>query len=473
VSDLHLCDVEDHADGWKRYKSSQFVYDDDFAALLERFQADRRGERLTLVWNGDIIDFDLVTAWPDPPPWPVSRGERKRGLDPTEPKSVWKLDLVLRHHPTLFDAVARFLARGHRLVYVLGNHDRELYFPRVRERLERGFHEAAARQGLSVRGEVRFEPWFFHDEDALYVEHGQQYDHYSAFPNLLAPVVDRRGEVTLDLPMGNLSNRYLISVLGYFNPHSTNYILNAYRYVEHWVRYYAFTRRSLILNWLWGSVVILFELLTNLGQSRATRNAHEGELVASAERAQLPVETVRELDALRRQPITERLFRLFREFWLDRVLVAALMTGGTVALALSGAPLWVKLMVPLSAFPLLYLIYEALAQGESVFGVNEELRLSARRIAELLPVRVVAFGHTHIPEVIPIARDVAFVNTGTWAPIFHDGDLTLEPGLRNFAIVELDAGAARLEIGSWMPPAAAPKQTAAPEEVRQSDVARG
>ena len=27
VSDLHLCDVEDHSDGWKAYKNSRYRFD--------------------------------------------------------------------------------------------------------------------------------------------------------------------------------------------------------------------------------------------------------------------------------------------------------------------------------------------------------------------------------------------------------------------------------------------------------------
>ena len=34
VSDLHLCDIEEHRDGWKAHKSERFAIDEDFAALL-------------------------------------------------------------------------------------------------------------------------------------------------------------------------------------------------------------------------------------------------------------------------------------------------------------------------------------------------------------------------------------------------------------------------------------------------------
>ena len=478
VSDLHLCDIEEHPDGWKHYKNERFSYDADLAELLDTFVASRReGETLTFVLNGDIIDFDLVTAAPDEPPWPVTRAERRRGMDPTEPKSVWKLELVLAHHQQLVVALARFVAAGHQIVYVLGNHDRELHFPRVRQTFVDALVRAGQGEGLAVSPDaIRFEPWFHYVPGRIFIEHGQQYDHYSSFPNLLSPIVRdgaERNEPMLDLPMGNLSNRYLISVMGFFNPHSTNYILNAGRYAVHWLQHYAFTRRSLIFNWLWGSVLVLVDLLRHSKQTRARKKHHEAELAEVAKRQEIPLELVQALDALKHPPITDRLFRMIREFWIDRVIMAVLMTAGTVALALSPVPLWVKLMVPLTSFPLFYFIYEAIAQNESVFGVNDELRCSARRVAELVSTRVIAFGHTHIPEVVPMSFGVSFVNTGTWAPIFRTDDTdALEPGLRNFLIARFDGEEVSLELGSFMRRGAAtdsPVGTGAAPSSRGSD----
>ena len=71
VSDLHLCDVEDHPDGWKRYKSAAFVFDDQFAALVETFRAAGDGEP-TLV---------LVVRW--------ERPRRARRRAPSTPTSTW------------------------------------------------------------------------------------------------------------------------------------------------------------------------------------------------------------------------------------------------------------------------------------------------------------------------------------------------------------------------------------------------
>ena len=265
VSDLHLADVEEYADGWKAYKSSRYVYDEEFDRLVRRFVDESApGDRLTLVLNGDIFDFDVVTAVPERPPWPVHGFERRRGLDPTAEKSAWKLERMLEHHPRFVATLAAFVAEGHELVYVLGNHDREFHFPEVQRALVDSLERRAGADGRTLPPEpVLFRPWFHYVPGELFVEHGHQYDMYTTFRHQLWPTVPRRGRPTLALPMGNLSNRYLMTRMGFFNPHASDYILNLYRYFTHWLRYYAFSRRSTALNWLGGSLVVMFMLLRN------------------------------------------------------------------------------------------------------------------------------------------------------------------------------------------------------------------
>ena len=136
VSDLHLTDVEDNSDGWKAYKGSRYVFDPAFGELVRRFVDRAEPETpLTLILNGDTFDFDLITAVPDDPPWPVSRTERRYGLEPTEPKSVFKIKCILEDHPDFIRALAEFAILGHRIVCLFGNHDRELEFEAVQAAL--------------------------------------------------------------------------------------------------------------------------------------------------------------------------------------------------------------------------------------------------------------------------------------------------------------------------------------------------
>ncbi len=448
LSDLHLTDVEEHGDGWKAHKSSRYVFDGAFSACLAAF-VERAGgdDTLTLVLNGDVIDFDLVTATPVDPGWGVSPRERKEGLRPTAARSAWKLEHVLDHHPRFVRSVADFVAGGHQLVYVLGNHDRELHFDEVQEVFLRTL-EAAGAQGFD-RERVRFEPWFFHVPGRLHAEHGQQYDYYNSWQDLLEPTVELGGERRLVLPMGNLSNRVLLGRMGFFNPHATDYILGFFSYVAHWSRHYALSRRSILLPWFLGSVRVLFELIWTERRVREQRRGDRAAgLRAAAQRQGLSLAAVQDLDRRARPPITHNLFRVVREFWLDRLLLALTMSGATVALALSPIPLWIKLMVPLSAFPLLYLVYEWLAHGQTVSGAGHGIAAEADGIARALGVRVVTFGHSHEPKITPLHRGATFVNTGTWAPLTEEGALV--PGFRNYLWLRFRGEEVDLHLGSWM-----------------------
>lgn len=456
VSDLHLCDVEDHADGWKAYKSSRYVWDAAFAELLARVEA--RGEGpLTLVLNGDIIDFDLVSDVPESPAWPVRQTERLRGLDPSEPKSVWKLERVLSHHADFLRTLAGFVERGNDIVYVMGNHDREFHFPAVQRVLSDAIRAAGAADGRVLpESVVRFEPWFFHVEGEVYCEHGQQYDHYNSFRHLLEPTIPNlHGDRVIALPMGNLSNRYLLGRMGFFNPHASDFILNLYAYIVHWLKHYAFSRhRGIFLNWFFGSLAVIWKLLEIKAQLLREPSDDPALLAAHAAHSGLTVPQLESLAELQHRPITDRFFLVIREFWIDRVIIATLMTLGTIALAVTPIPLWTKLTVPLMGFPLVYAIYEWIVHGGTIFDVEHHMPAVARAIARKLGVRVVSFGHVHKPRLVAVDRGVLYADTGTWAPIM---DRTrpdcLATGYRNYLSVDFSGGPDPIvDFGSWIPP---------------------
>ena len=452
ISDLHLADLESHADGWKSYKHPRFTFDEELDRIVRRFvaEADSTAERV-LVLNGDIVDFDLITRVPDEPPWPVSRRERRRGLDPTEAKSAWKLEQVLADHPGFVDTLARFAGRGHRIVYVIGNHDTEMSFAGVQRVLERALAARAGELELGIApGALCFEPWFYYVPGEIYAEHGHQYDRFSSQECVLQPVDTTVEPPQAVLAMGNLANRTLLSRMGFFNPHASDYILSLPRYVAHWLRHYAFTWRSVAMAWLLGSIAVLMELMRAHRRRRRQPVDREAVIRTEAARKGLSVGTLRALDAQRRPPVIGHTWRMMRELWLDRLGLAVLMCGGTIALALSPVPLWVSLTVPLGGFPLAYLLYEALAADDSIFTMGREAQVHARAVARLLPVRVVTFGHSHVPELLPLTPGVTYVNTGTWAAV-PTGEETLEPGLRNTLTVVCCAGRAEVRLETHQP----------------------
>ena len=454
VSDLHMADVEDHDDGWMAHKCTDYTFDDEFDRLVQEFLSQGEGgDRLTLILNGDIFDFDLVTAVPEDPPWRVSAAERKRGLDPTEDKSCWKMELMLSHHPQFLATLADFISRGHHVVYTLGNHDRELHFPRVKEVMIQALERTAQEQDSSlIEGSITFEPWFYYVPGEIYAEHGGQYDHYTSFRYQLEPEVQLGGQRMLALPMGNIANRVLTNRMGYFNPHAGDFILNMFSYAVHWLRYYALSKRSLVITWFLGSLKVIATCFRIRKKLRRPNPKHMERLNQVARKYDLSQEEILALGNLQRRPITTRFYWLVRELWIDRLLMAVLMTGGTIALALVPIPLWIKLMVPLSSFPLLYFIYEWLTRGETIFTIEKEFPKRARAVARMLPARVITLGHTHKPRQIPLTGQTNFVDTGTWAPMCSPGKgERLTPGLRNYLMVSFDRKEVSLYLGSWMP----------------------
>jgi len=482
VSDLHLCDIEDHPDGWKRHKSSAWIYDDQLDAMIASFEARLApGDTFTFILNGDIFDFDLVTAIPEAPPWPVNPLEHSYGLDATAAKSVWKFGRILDDHPRFLATLARLMVAGHRVVITIGNHDRELWFDEVaallRDRVATAC-EATMRDPTSpavAPGELVVEPWFFYVAGEIYVEHGHQYDYYSSFRYNLEPIVERRGEAHIALSTGNLSNRFLLSNIGFFNPHATDFILSAYGYIRHWLKHYAFSRRFLILTWFIGSVRALSAILgTRARLERHPPKDYQRHIDAAASRYELPTDTANALYGLRKAPITNRIYKIAREYWIDRTILSLLMVGGTVAIALSGAALWVKLVIPLAVFPLAWFLYAWAAGNDNALTTEFRAHTFAHAIAGIVPVRAVVFGHTHIANAIPLSRGVTFANSGTWAPSWivdkrEEHRFAPAPGFRNYAHVRItpagravaagDDGASdasyldgcRVAVGAWFP----------------------
>ncbi|MBW1872070.1 MAG: hypothetical protein JRJ19_08405, partial [Deltaproteobacteria bacterium] len=390
-------------------------------------------------------------------------------LDATEEKSAWKLERVLSDHPGFMNSLAEFISGGHQLIVIMGNHDREFHFPAV----QKVFLDALKKRTTKIGGShgdaaVRFEPWFFQVPGEIYVEHGQQYDHYSAFRYLTSPTVEKKGKEFIALPMGNLSNRYLMSRMGFFNPYSSDYILNVFSYFFHWLKKYAFTRRNLLLNWFWGSLVVMGKLLKIKKRLLSNPPDLDAAFAQISERQALGLDTVKAIYGLQKVPITSRFYRIMREFWIDRALIALIMTGLTITLALVSIPLWIKLMVPLSSFPLLFFIYEWAVKGETIFTIEKHLPVVARRISKLLDVRVVAFGHTHEPRLLPISKNISLVNTGTWAPIMKKFDAkTLRPGMRNYLHLAFDNEQPIIRLDSWMPANLVPDRSSSEKMARE------
>lgn len=175
VSDLHLSEGFSH-ETFRWHRRENFTADEAFAAFLKSKseEADPKNTRAWLVINGDFIDFLRITSTPKNEEdlqrwrdmlmsitstklpeqknrvlnafdtfailwrhyalngsvakwrWPKDiRDESTYGLKTEDYKSIYRLMLARDGHRRLFLALAEWLAAGHRLTIIPGNHDQE------------------------------------------------------------------------------------------------------------------------------------------------------------------------------------------------------------------------------------------------------------------------------------------------------------------------------------------------------------
>lgn len=237
ISDLHLGPGRDEITDTFPI-TENFLLDEPFARFLE-YHAPKAEAPALLIFNGDTFDFLRITrtvAGPnDRAAWltrlerlnaqdrivesdvPTRGGERTFGLQTHDYKSVWKLHVIIEGHRVFFRALARWLERGGRLLFVVGNHDLELHWPLVRAALRDEF-ASLAEFGAPIESAVAFADRSFVLAN-LYVEHGHQYE---SMTRVLGPAVLERRPTELNLPLGSFVNRYFINRIERLDPYIDN-----------------------------------------------------------------------------------------------------------------------------------------------------------------------------------------------------------------------------------------------------------
>jgi UDP-2,3-diacylglucosamine pyrophosphatase LpxH len=455
VSDLHLSESsapDPRRPLWMAYKRREFFVDDDFAKFLAHVEQSA-GPSIELILNGDIFDFDSVTQVPREDPR-VDWLARRRGLGSQEWMSQYKIDVIIAEHPVFFAALAGFLERGHRAIFVIGNHDVELYWPSVQRRICEALRTEVAptlvedAEPAAKPAPVVFCHWFYLSRGDTYVSHGHQYDPHCAVKNPIDPMIEVNGRPSVRVPFGDLAARYMLNGMGYFNPHATdNYIMTARSYLRFFFKYMLRTQPLLIWTWFWGAVVTWLITFTEF-----LRPAMRDPLLVEekdrtiARRANTTPAVVRRLDALHVHSSCTNPFAVLRELWLDRAFLFLAVVFGAwfivlaINLALPISPLWV--FVPLTVMLLPFVLYAASVKP-SVFA---EPLLSERR-AELIHAitgaRIVVFGHTHLPLHKQVGP-VSYVNGGSWSAAFREPECITRASTPTFVWIRPStAGGAR------------------------------
>lgn len=439
ISDLHLTDpepprhrVKSRHPLWKKFKTKEFYIDDALVNFVEYIQTQAKGNKVELILNGDIFDFDSVMSLPDKPIYKVDWLETRRGLLPQQDKSLFKIKVILEEHHLFIEKLSQFIKNGNKVVIIPGNHDVELLFPSVQNKIRDAFNLTTEEQKNLV-----FTNWFYISNNDTLIEHGHQQDPYCICENPLNPFLIDYNVLSVRLPFGNVACRYMMNGLGLFNPHvEKNYIMSVPEYIRFFFKYLVTAQPLIMWTWLWGSVSTLWHVTADRFATPYKGNeSEESQVNKAAELAQATPAMVRQLRELFVIPAVNNPILIAKELWLDRLFLITFMLGvfyfmvSTLNEYLGISLFWTFL--PFALFLPFFLFYaRSVSSLVSEYKEPSEAQLSKQ--AEITRVKRVVYGHTHIPRH-EYYGFVEHLNSGTWSPAFTDVECT-ESSERNYYV---------------------------------------
>jgi UDP-2,3-diacylglucosamine pyrophosphatase LpxH len=454
-SDVHLgADLVQHSRPWTVSRLREVLrLDRDLGAMLAHYRTHPDSVRpWTLVIAGDLIDFvgmSIAPALDLALETPMNVEEHTHGLGSAQDHASQKMRAVAERHDLVFRELALFVADGHSLVLVRGNHDVDFYWQTARDAfvkalVERapGLRDESARAAFEAR--VEFRHWFYYVEGLLYVEHGHQYDETCSHHHVLLPLSPRDPR-RIAYSFSDILMRYVvrptrgIGVAGHDDKDLGHYL-----------------RLVASMGWKGGArlayrfgraVLAMFQNWRDQIGARAheLRAENERRLHQVAERFRMSVDKLRELAALSAKPVTGRFFAILRSVFLD------LMGAITVLSLLVAVLLLFKLLNPVYVAPVAVLLGAGIyvwMKSSRVLDPSTALRRRAGRIAELLPTRFVVMGHTHRALTESIAEDVTYVNLGGWAVDDLDHE-QVAPAAYTHLVIQASGDRLQAELRRW------------------------
>ncbi len=303
VSDLHLGRGK-NPDTGRYYELEAFFYDEDFLRFCRYLcdDAERRGAPFKLVLNGDT--FDLLRL--DPVPLEGDEQVVSRFAPAMTPKrAAAEVTRILGGHPRFVEALATVLAEGHEIIVLPGNHDIEVQWSSVRAAMRRSIaaHPRLAESSVDAAlPGLRFEDWFYHEPERIWIEHGCQYDPENAFRYPLRGELesepDALHEAELDNPLGNFFQRYLYNAFGHIT-----FIVPSTRANTRYMRWLVFNDPQLLLRIVKSHWRFWWQVLRRVAnypsrQRTQLEQAHERQLSVLAERSGLG-DDLRAIDGLK------------------------------------------------------------------------------------------------------------------------------------------------------------------------------
>ena len=154
VSDFHLGHGRTTPDGAVN-SLEDFISDEAFADMLEFYRTGEYADaEVELVLNGDIFECLAVDPSVDADAAVITVG-----------KSLAKIDAIVDGHRDLVQALRTFAdGPGRRVLFIVGNHDQDLLWEEVQQRLRDRIHASIR----FVHGHYAF--------DGVHIEHGNQHE---------------------------------------------------------------------------------------------------------------------------------------------------------------------------------------------------------------------------------------------------------------------------------------------------------
>jgi UDP-2,3-diacylglucosamine pyrophosphatase LpxH len=459
LSDVHLgSDIIPHMRPWARtsWLLTEAAIDTQLVTFLDHHaQSAAPGRRYCLVLAGDFLDLVGVALGPEDHPveTPLTAEERLCGLGSAKDHVVGKLAAIAKRHAAVFAALMRFVAYGHELVLVRGNHDIELHWRAA----QRAFADAIVahapvEQRAELRTRIRVKPWFFCVEGVLYVEHGHEFDPMCSYGDPLLPTSEADTKRIRPTPFSVLLRQVARPTRGISSASYSYAGMGAYvRLLYHLgvvgtlqiaVRYSRACTRLVQATW---------ERALDDGR-RGVRRA-EAHFRRFARSTGVSATTLRTLRSFYVAPAVQSLDFVLRCLYIDRIFSGLLaLPLLTVAVLLGWLGSDRELSAALCAVPALFLGgYACIGRGSNTSPAGV-MRESADRIARLFNTPWVAMGHVHEPCVVPLPSGATYVNLGSWG---HD-DPPDEPASGHvspctFLTLHYRDGAYHGEFAKWDP----------------------
>jgi UDP-2,3-diacylglucosamine pyrophosphatase LpxH len=377
----------------------------DFVKHLSRSRVDGRPWRLVV--NGDMLDLMVV---PNPGgALPTVR---------TSDKACERIDAVVARHPEVFAALARFVAAGHRLDVIAGNHDLELVWPEVAAHLAAGIAARAPAGARGVADRIAVRPWFVYEPGLCWIEHGHQYDATCSQQFGLAPTDPRSGTIVDNIDYAAV--RHLGGAAPEIDSSSTEawgfggylrfaWSLGPAGFARMGRGYWRFVRS------LWHAR----RLHRSVRVRRARAQTQAARIDQLAAQSHVSRELLGDVADLARSPVTTSTRRLAALLMVDRFLLCA---AALVALLVSWAlaPAGPAVLLTGAVGVGTWTGGSALARLRNPDNITP-LRLAAERIVARVDAPFVVFGHTHEPVHDLLPRGGAYLNGGTWLPAIRPG----------------------------------------------------